>query len=590
MEKQTFAFTPEEQALNARLLAELPPVSSISKRERIVDYEIVEMAALFREKKPDGLTAEQVLVAYLNRISQFNGTYETYDENGGYNAFVRIDLTEALEQARLADEWLNNPSDERGPAPPLCGIPMGVKDSIGIKGRMSTNGAEAFSGNFALQDATCVAKLRAQGAVLIGHNTCSPYSGDTTGTFAGNAWDPARIPGGSSQGSAVAPVARLCAASLGEETGGSIIIPTSANGASGIKPSLGLVSVAGVMPAQNGIDVIGPICRSMRDASLILSIISGVDQINDPHTLSAPMPLPELPISAREDSQPLLGLTIGVPQTDWMNKINVPPAETYDPDHRAAFERFKRELTGLGARVIDFCFLDQNIPDDAPFSHAQLLGLLPTPEGVEYPVTQISAITYCNLYEAQHWQAIAAFAEDSSPEHGEKLVRQYDTKAMIAVSGAVPADWRAEGERRRRREQALFQQALDEAGVDFMMVMPLGAHVGLRYSQDQKLPNQRSKYDTPNLQGWPMLSFPIGYGQTGVPLRLPINAAFWGPRFSEALIIQAAIDYQARFPYHNNEAPPDPEFRTRRPANIPRVEPVTPENSTDPTIKNWVRP
>ena len=105
-------------------------------------------------------------------------------------------------------------------------------------------------------------------------------------------------PGGSSQGSGVAPVARLAAAAIGEETGGSIMMPSAANGASGIKPSLGTSSVAGLMPLSPGYDVLGPIARSVRDASLILSVILGPDPANDPLTLAAPDPFPAMPLTA----------------------------------------------------------------------------------------------------------------------------------------------------------------------------------------------------------------------------------------------------------------------------------------------------
>ncbi|WP_240998312.1 amidase family protein, partial [Pseudomonas viridiflava] len=98
--------------------------------------------------------------------------------------------------------------------------------------------------------------------IILGHTICSELSTHTVGQFAGYAWDPERVPGGSSQGSGVAPMARLCAAALGEETAGSIIIPAAANGASAIKPSLGLVSGAGVMPLRTGWDVVGPMARS----------------------------------------------------------------------------------------------------------------------------------------------------------------------------------------------------------------------------------------------------------------------------------------------------------------------------------------
>ncbi len=579
-----------DAALNARLLASLPPVDAIKRRARIVDYDIVEMAVLFRTAE---LTSLSVTNAYLDRILLLNGTFETYDENGGYNAFVRIDAEQALEQARLADIWLSDPADLRGPAPPLCGIPMGVKDSIGIEGRESKNGTQSLSENFALKDATCVARLRAQGAVLIGHNTCSAWSGDINGTFAGNAWDPARVCGGSSQGSGVAPVARLIAASLGEETGGSLIFPLAANGASGIKPSLGLVSVAGLMPLRNGIDVVGPSARSIRDASLVLSVISGIDQLNDPQTLAAPIPLPELPIKARATALPLGGLTIGVPQTDWMMPdVTVAPAQNYDSDYREAFDRFKEQLRSLGATVVDFPGLDPSLASNAPFLYPTLLGEVMNSEGQLEPIIPITAVVHSNGVETEHSQAIQTFANSRPDAVRDEILRHYRLFDEVAAGGITVA-MRTAGEMRRRQEQILIQQAIDTAGVDFMMVMPLGSHVGARFEGEKiGLGAYRFHYEIPNAHGWPMLSFPIGYGSTGVDMPLPINAAFWGPRFCEAMIIQAAIDYQQRFPEYHNAAPPDPVFgsRTKRPEHIPRVRPVTPDTSTDPVSRVRSRP
>jgi Asp-tRNA(Asn)/Glu-tRNA(Gln) amidotransferase A subunit family amidase len=577
--------TTSDTALNARLLACLPPRDTFELRARIVDYEIVEMAVLLRTKE---LTSELITRAYLDRIARFNGVFETYDENGGYNAFVRIDAQQAIEQARLADSWLSDPADPRGAAPPLCGIPMGVKDSIAIEGRQSKNGTHSLTGNLGLKDATCVAKLRAQGAVLVGHNTCSAWSGDINGTFAGNAWDPARVCGGSSQGSGVAPVARLIAASLGEETGGSLIFPLAANGASGIKPSLGLVSVAGLMPLRNGIDVIGPAARSIRDASLVLSIISGIDQLNDPQTLAAPIPSPDLPIKASNAQSPLAGLTVGVPQTDWMTPITTePPAQNYDADYRKAFERFKEELRLLGARVIDFPGLDLSQELNSPFLYPTLIGEVPSSNGMLEPIIPITAVVHSNAVETNHWQAVQTFANTRPDDIRDDILRNYQLFDGLAAGG-ITVTMRTDGERRRHQEQILMQQSLDEAGVDFMLVMPLGSHVGMRFDGGETgLGAHRLHYEVPNAHGWPMLSFPIGYGNSSVELPLPINAAFWGPRFSEAMIIQAAIDYQKHFPEHHNAAPPDPVFGpgTKRPDHIPRVRPVTPDTSTDPVLK-----
>lgn len=552
----------------------------IKTQARLVDYSLVEMAALLRTGE---LTSQQITLAYLERIDRLNGPLETYNDNGGYNAFVRIDREQALAQSQDADAWINNPDDPRGIAPMLCGIPVGVKDSIGIVGLESKNGAPEFSTNFALRNATAVARLRAAGAVVLGHTICSRFSGSTVGDFGCNAWDVDKVPGGSSSGSAIAPIARLCVATLGEETGGSMIIPAAANGASAIKPSLGYVSTGGVMPLRIGWDVVGPMARSVQDAAHLLAAIQGPDPIGDPQTLYTPLPFPQMPTTPRPGETPLAGLTIGVPQTDWMSASDAPPGHTYDPDHGLAFERFKQQLQQLGARVLDFEGV--NMADEANCLY-YAGPVLWTIEHLDIRVTPAMATTYCQQYEANYWQAVEDFAAGRPNEDKETLLRYYGTAFTHPVIEQMPCSVRIEAEQRRREQMALWQDALDEAGVDFMVVMPLGAHVGFRLGlgEPSGLQNQRRYYDLPNALGWPMVTFPIGHGITGITRPLPVNAAFWGPRFSDACLVQAALDYQHHYPEYHQQAPDDPQLRA--PALLAQPYwPITRENSTDPLVR-----
>jgi Asp-tRNA(Asn)/Glu-tRNA(Gln) amidotransferase A subunit family amidase len=577
-------------AVTAAYERALPTVSSIRKRSRLVDYEVVELAALMRARV---VTAVQVTTAYLDRIDRFNGPFETYGDNGLYNAFVRIDRESALAQAAAADARFAKARNSGEDLPPLLGIPFGVKDSVAVKGFEAKDGSHAFDGNAALRDATVVHRLREAGAVILGHTVCSAFSGSITGTFAGNAWNLAYVPGGSSQGSGVAPVARLAAAAIGEETGGSIMMPSAANGASGIKPSLGTSSVAGLMPLSPGYDVLGPIARSVRDASLILSVILGPDPANDPLTLSAPDPFPAMPLTARKGSRPLSGITIGIPQTDWLRtskgiQAGTRPQDLYDADHRAAFERLKQQLASLGATVKEFPGLDVTVPQNDPYFSST--DVLATVDGS--PVSPASAVLSPNRYEIGYWQAVRDFAATRPADQAAALLAQYGRKgpsdtapsfdSAIRFGGAVPASVRVEGEKRRRTLQANYQAALDEAGVDFMLVLSLGAQIGLRAGGG--FPVYRAYYQLPNALTWPMVSFPIGYDST---VGLPIAAQFWGPRFSEPEIVQAAIDYQTHFPEYHNAAPPDP-VTTGTPKVAPHrltVQPATPpELSNDPLI------
>ncbi|MCF5502287.1 amidase [Pseudomonas syringae] len=576
-----------QRANNLRLLAALPCGASIERRERIVDYDIVELAALLREDNPQRLTAEQVFIEYWSRITQLNGPEEIYGDNGKYNAFVRLEHFSALlEQARLADRWLTSQDDERGPAPPLCGIPFGIKDSFAIKGLESKNGTQAFSGNLALRDATCVARLRAQGALIIGHTICSELSTHTVGQFAGNAWDPTRTPGGSSQGSGVAPVARLCAAALGEETAGSIIIPAAANGASAIKPSLGLVSGAGVMPLRTGWDVVGPMARSIRDASLILSIIAGPDGENDPQSLSAPSIGEQLSITPTPGSLPLEGLTIGIPQTDWMSSPGQPPAQSYDEDYSAAFVRFKDQLAALGAKVVDFPWLDAGAPENTPYTAPEPIHDVLNSDGSILMSVNAQAVTsYANQLETRHWSAVRDFAGSLENEDDrEYLLRRYP-ELYDQVASLIPVGIRLEAENRRRQEQGHFEKALNDYQIDFMMVLPLGAHVGERAGPVAKsLPVQRRYFAQPNALAWPMLTLPIGHGATGIPQQLPITAAFWGRRFSEPFLVQAAIDFQTHYPEYHTKVPPDPDFASPVAFHLWALDEIPSQYSADPLV------
>ncbi|WNI19293.1 amidase [Actinacidiphila sp. ITFR-21] len=567
-----------------------PAVSGIKKRSRLVDYEVVELAALMRARV---VTAVQVTKAYLDRIDRFNGPFETYGDNGLYNAFVRIDRQGALAQAAAADARFAKARHSHESLPPLLGIPFGVKDSVAVKGLEAKDGSHAFDGNAALRDATVVHRLREAGAVILGHTIASAFSGSITGTFAGNAWNKAYVPGGSSQGSGVAPVARLAAAAIGEETGGSIMMPSAANGASGIKPSLGTSSVAGLMPLSPGYDVLGPIARSVRDASLILSVILGPDPANDPLTLSAPDPFPRMPHTARQGRKPLSGITIGIPQSDWMRtnrgiQAGTSPQSLYDADHLAAFNRLQQQLTSLGAKVKEFPGLDVTVPANDPYFSST--DVLATVDGS--PVSPSSAVLSPNRYEIRYWDAVKDFAATRPADQAAALLAQYGRRApgettasfesATRFGGAVPASVRVEGEHRRRTLQANYQAALDQAGVDFMLVLSLGAQIGLRTGSG--FPVYRAYYQLPNALTWPMVSFPIGYDGT---LGLPIAAQFWGPRFSEPQIVQAAIDYQDHYPQYHNAAPPDPVVATAAkiaPHALVVEAPTPPELSNDPLI------
>ncbi len=396
----------------------LPSAQELRRAEReLVDLEVVEQVALLQAGL---LSSVELTEAYLERIRRLNGPYETYGDNGLYNAFVRVDEDRALAEARAADQRLS--AGRRGNAeraPWLCGIPMGFKDSIGTEGYRQLNGTTAFEGNVALRHSTPVARLREQGVVTLGITVCSAFSGSIAGTFSGNAWNLDYVPGGSSQGSGVAPIARLASATLGEETGGSIIFPAACNGASAIKPSLGLGSTAGVMPLSPSYDVIGPLCRSGRDAALIMNALAGPDPDGDPQTTFAPVPSPLIPLAPRIGSRPLAGLMIGIHKKDWVTtpagtRRDVDPQSLYEPAHLAALNRLIGELEAMGATVKEFDgadFLVYSEDENPYYNNPDVLQVI---DGSN--ISPSAAVINPNRYDIRYVEAIAEFAATRPPE------------------------------------------------------------------------------------------------------------------------------------------------------------------------------
>jgi len=185
-------------------------------------------------------------------------------------AWIHVDEAGARAAARAADAAVR-PGATLGA---LHGVPIGVKDIIDVAEMPTTAGARAFAHTRPSRDATCVARLRAAGAIVLGktHTTQFAYRDPAPTT---NAWNPAHTPGGSSSGSAAAVAAREVPVALGSQTVGSILRPAAYNGVVGLKGTNGLVPLDGVVPLGYSLDHIGPLARSVEDAALVLGVMAG---------------------------------------------------------------------------------------------------------------------------------------------------------------------------------------------------------------------------------------------------------------------------------------------------------------------------
>ena len=222
-------------------------------------------------------TSRQLVEKYSDRISNI-------DKKGPTLASV-IELNPDAEQIAAA---LGRERKERGPRGPLHGIPILIKDNIDTNDRMMTTaGSLALVGSKPLRDAFIAQRLREAGAVILGKTNLSEWanfrSTKSTSGWSGrggqtkNPYSLERNPCGSSSGSGAAVAANLCAAAIGTETDGSVVCPSSANSLVGIKPTIGLLSRAGIIPIAHSQDTAGPMTRTVTDAAILLTALTGID-------------------------------------------------------------------------------------------------------------------------------------------------------------------------------------------------------------------------------------------------------------------------------------------------------------------------
>jgi aspartyl-tRNA(Asn)/glutamyl-tRNA(Gln) amidotransferase subunit A len=223
----------------------------------------VSVTALARRLRAGELSPRDAVQSYLDRIERIDGEL---------NSYITVRAEEALADARALEE-----REDRGP---LWGVPVAVKDVIDVAGTRTTAASKILADNVAAHDAETVERLKTAGAVLLGKlNTHEfAYGAMTTSPHFGpahNPWSLDRICGGSSGGSGAAMAADLAAGTLGTDSAGSVRIPASFCGVTGVRPSTGLVSNRGVVPVSWSIDTVGPIARTAEDCALLLDVIAG---------------------------------------------------------------------------------------------------------------------------------------------------------------------------------------------------------------------------------------------------------------------------------------------------------------------------
>jgi aspartyl-tRNA(Asn)/glutamyl-tRNA(Gln) amidotransferase subunit A len=245
------------------------------------DLGVIEARAALRARV---LSARELVEACLARIRERDGTHSHDGDAGSLNAWVRVYEEDALAAAARADALLA----AGGEAPPLCGIPVGLKDLYAVAGRPLTASSRVLD-EVPGRDSDVWARLAAAGAVLLGHVHTHEFAIGGTTDQVGNPWALDRTAGGSSGGSGAALAARTVPAATGTDTAGSLRIPSALCGTSTIKPTRGLVSLAGVVPLAVSLDHAGPMARTLADCAPLLAAMAGPDDGRPQSALAQPL-------------------------------------------------------------------------------------------------------------------------------------------------------------------------------------------------------------------------------------------------------------------------------------------------------------
>lgn len=469
-------------------------------------------------KTSDGLTlAEAASALACGRVSSaelVDDALRRIASTAPLNAFLGVRADEARLEARLRDQ-----ERQRGICRgPLHGIPVACKDMFFRRDIASSCGSKVRL-PLPTVTASVLQRLDEAGAVQVGVLNMSEFAFNPTGHnrsmgHCRNAWDPSRITGGSSSGSAVAVAARAVWATLGSDTGASIRLPAAINGVTGLKPTYGRVSRAGAMGLSFSLDTIGPLAQSAEDCALMLEVIAGPDPL-DPTTSGIP-----LPHFASGLQDPVRGLRVGIPSAYFFDGV--------DQSMAALLEQSQQALEDLGCKLVEISIDGQDM--NAANAAASL----------------VIAVESATL----HTTSMREQGDRYTPQVHARLERGF------AISGPQYLD------ALRYRAIALERfmgAAFSEADVLLTPVTPIvtpkiettDVPVG---PELDRLHGQLTRCLRPvNFLGLPAISVPVGFLPDGMPCGMQLI----GRPFDEAVLLRLGHAYQQATDWHRQCPPPD---------------------------------
>ena len=459
----------------------------------------------------------------------------TEQTDGIVQAYLSVLADDALAQATQADERRQRSDGEEIARMPMLGVPVAIKDVICVSGAPTTCGSRILEGFVSPYEATVVTKMRDAGLVITGKTNMDEFAmGSSTENSAyfptRNPWDTKRVPGGSSGGSAAAVAAGMVPLALGSDTGGSVRQPASLCGVVGIKPSYGRVSRYGLVAYASSLDQIGTFARDVKDAAVLLSIISGHDPSD---STSMPIAVPDFASLFKESQDGLKGVRVGVPQEYF--------GEGLQPEVEAAVRKALEQLADLGAAVrpVHLPHTDYALPTYYLIAPSECSANLSRYDGVRYGLSTPDAP---DIWEAYRQTRERGFG----PEVKRRIML-----GTFALSAGYYDAFYLKAQKVRTLIRQDFDRAFDEVDV---VVGPTTPTTAFEIGEKVDDPLQMYLSDvytlSNNLAGICGLSVPCGFAG-GLPIGLHIQ----GPAFREEDIIRVAHTYEQATAWHRQRPP-----------------------------------
>lgn len=511
----TAAIVPALSAGRAMAASEPAPSSAMD-----FEFDEATISDLQRRMNAGEISAHSLTQAYLARIEKIDSS--TTKRGLALNAVIEVNPDALV----IADD-LDKERKTTGPRGPMHGIPVLIKDNIDTADRMQTTaGSLALIGSKPAQDSGVARKLRETGAVILGKTNLSEWanirSSHSTSGWSGrggqtrNPYALDRNPCGSSSGSGAAVSGNLCVVAVGTETDGSIVCPSSANGIVGIKPTLGLISRAGIIPISHSQDTSGPMARTVRDAAILLGALAGSDP-RDPATADADAKL-QKDYTQFLDPNGLKGARIGVARKYF----------GFSDAVDALMNRMIDEMKSAGAEIVD----PADLESFGKFDDTELLVLM-------YELKADLNAYLASRPDAQvHTLAdVIAFNEKNKekemPYFGQDLFLKAQEKGPLSDKEYVAA-------------LAANHKLSREGGIDGVMdkfhldaiVAPTGGPAWLTDLVDGDHSGGGSS-NAAAVAGYPNINVPAGF-----IFGLPVGISFFGRAWSEPALLKVAYGFE----------------------------------------------